>query len=189
MVANSSAQSGAENSCASLIRICERWAMFWPNSAGWGPSQVTDVLTHSLMQRQLSLAQSLEKWLDRFNDETNNGDLLLAWVNLAAVMEGALKLYFCVYYLDWIKDPKSPTQKGVLIEPSDTFFDKLIIFSDQKSLFSGSEIHFLRIIRDQRNLIHPFKAGVTLDLLEFKKALIHADCLCSEIDSRLPYPD
>lgn len=184
-----STQSDAETSSATLIRLCDRWAKFWPNSAGWGPTEVTDFLTHSLMQRQVALAQSLAKWPHQLNNETNDGDLILAWVNLAAILEGALKVYFCVYYMDWINDPKVPKEKGVTRNPSNTFFEKLIIFSEQKSLFQKTDISLFRLIRDQRNIIHPLKDGIVLGILDYQHALIRVVSTCADIESRLPYPE
>jgi hypothetical protein len=170
----------------SIIAICKRWSEFWPNSGGWGTEEISEMFEQRSMDRLVSMAQSLRHWGDRLEVNATEGELILAWVNLGALVEGALKLFFCVYYNDWNNDPDAPAYKNEKRMQIDTFFDKLIQFHLEKS--EGADRNFLENIRDQRNLIHPLKVGFVFGVEAFRESLALSANLFLSVEGRLPYP-
>ncbi len=73
---------------------------FWSNPQGWAPDSVTRILTVARLDWLKSLTDSLEIWVDKGLQMTD-GELLLACANLGALVEGWLKLFYCVYYEDY----------------------------------------------------------------------------------------
>ena len=59
-----------------------------------------------------------------------DGELILAWTNLGALVECWLRFFYCVYYEDYMKNPKLG-KKGKPLEPDDKAmsFDYLIQYS------------------------------------------------------------
>jgi hypothetical protein len=82
--------------CKAIERETRRIMNFWQyNSADWVPTDVTEILEKSMLGRQSALAKALAIWLNR----NSEGELILAWANLGALVEGLLKLFLCVYKL------------------------------------------------------------------------------------------
>lgn len=146
------------------------------------------MMTADLMARQASIAKSLRRWPNRLRNCSDEGELALAWVNLGTIAEGALKVYYGVFYTHWMDDDHVPQKNGKTLLPSDTFFDKMIIFSEKRALFDADTIAFLRRLRDQRNLIHPLKKGEIKGFDEFLDSLRITASFLENIENRLPYP-
>lgn len=73
---------------------------FWKSSNGWPPIEASSLLDRSMLEWQVSLSDCLEKWAG----DLTQGERILAWANIGALVEGQLKLFLAVYYLDYIKD-------------------------------------------------------------------------------------
>jgi hypothetical protein len=183
-----------DDACDLIISISEKWADFWPKSHGWAPPIAADLMKQELMDRQLEMARALKNWPKRLLGKDNQGELILAWANLGSVIEGALKLYMCVFYADWLRDTDAPTKNNGDIKKTPdgskagATFEEIIQFVTKKSLFKEGEIDFIRLVQKQRNLIHPLKAGIVANRSAFDEAVIHTAALHNDIELRLPDP-
>jgi hypothetical protein len=61
---------------------------------------------------QVSLSASLRLWLRDPPDVLTDGELILAWTNLGALIEGTLKLFLSVYYNDFRADVENLKAAG-----------------------------------------------------------------------------
>src|ERR1700678_2981907 len=87
-----------EEVCSAIERETREIMEFWQhNSLGWAPADVSEIFANSVLERQSALAGTLSIWL-KGNSE---GELILAWVNLGALVEGLMKLFLCVYLHDY----------------------------------------------------------------------------------------
>jgi len=103
---------------------------FWKSAHGWAPIEAAGLLNKSMLEWQASLSSSLRMWLCSSSD----GDLILAWANIGALVEGQLKLFLSVWCNDYsadsdaIKDKRGRLQEldGSTLEPLRQFFVKRI---------------------------------------------------------------
>ena len=63
---------------------------FWKEAHGWAPIEAAELLNKSMLEWQGSLAEQLSVWCGTLTD----GQLILAWANLGALVEGQMKLLF-----------------------------------------------------------------------------------------------
>lgn len=181
-----------DEACEFIIGLSTKWAMFWPQSHGWAPPMVADLMNQSLMDRQLEMARSLKNWPKRRHEGYAEGELVLAWTNLGSVIEGALKIYMCVFYAEWLIDPDTPEKYGIKKTPdggkNGASFEDIIQFMEKKKIIELNGIIFIRDVQQQRNLIHPMKSGTVKGGEIFNTALTHAAELYDFVERRLPYP-
>jgi hypothetical protein len=83
--------------CTEISRRTEVMMTFWANSKGWAPVPSSDLMSRSMLEWQTSLSKQLCRWIDA----CTSGELILAWANLGALVEGQMKLFLCVYYNDY----------------------------------------------------------------------------------------
>ena len=171
----------------SRIKIeSERVFDFWQNPSGWAPESATEILTVSRLDWLEGLTNTLRIWID-IEDEYNNGELLLANANLGALVEGWLKLFYCVYFEDYLKNPHK--HKGQMVKPNDLSFEILKQFSRDILWNQGSDWDkWIERIQFKRNAIHAFNSRDIGDKAEFESDLIKFYDLIDLIDGRLPYP-
>lgn len=181
-----------DDACDRIIEVSAKWAAFWPTSHGWAPSIAADLMKQELMDRQLEMARALKNWPKRLIEKESQGDLVLAWTNLGSVIEGALKVYMCVFYSDWLNDVDVPIKNGNKKTPDGgrlgAVFEEIIQFINKKELFKKDEIKFIKLVQRQRNLIHPLKMGTVAGREAFEDAVIHTAALHHDIELRLPAP-
>lgn len=165
---------------------------FWSNSIGWAPVEAANLLSKSRLDWQVSLSHSLKRWDISPQKGAEDGDLILAWVNLGALVEGTLKLFLSVYFNDYSKDEDSIKNNKGLVEPDFIKFDRLRQFFNKKIWDSIETEEFdawVLKIQQRRNIIHAFKNKDIGDFSEFvfdtKRYLFF---LMYHLD-RLPYPD
>lgn len=160
---------------------------FWKNAEGWAPPSATAKLNAARLDWLEDLTESLNIWNEK-SLSLSNGELLLAWANLGALVEGWLKLFYCIYYENYINEPI--VRRGAIIEPNDLSFENLKQFSREKLWAQGSNWDkWVDYIQYKRNAIHAFNTrdiGTPFDFLDsleqFKKFI-------EIIDERIPYPD
>lgn len=60
-----------------------------------------------------------------------DGELILARTNMGALVESWLKLFYCVYYEDYMKNPLTQNKEGktITVEPNNMRFEDLKNFS------------------------------------------------------------
>lgn len=172
-----------------IIKINEMHKNFWSNARGWAPDNSAELLATAQLDWQISLAHCLKKWINHSN--LSSGELILAWANLGALVEGTLKLFYCVYLNDYLKHPNKKRNERI-ITPDKLTFEPLKILSSKHANFDETTISFLNNIQKHRNIIHAFQArpsnsiGTTDDLFD---SIYNYLLFLKEIDVRLPYPD
>jgi hypothetical protein len=174
--------------CEAIERsTCEIMDFWKHNSAGWAPAELTKILTRSMLDRQSSLARTLVMWLNG----NSEGELILAWANLGALVEGLLKLVLCVYRDDYVNSEQARDRNGKLIEPDgrmlhdlQEFFKSNVWLDNQKADWDG----WIQHIKERRNSIHAFKHREIGTFQEWREDLRKHLMFIRTLDSRLPYP-
>ena len=178
-----------------IISIVTQIMKYWKNVRGWAPDEAAELLGKSMLDLQISLSESLRHW----TGELTPGDLTLAWANLGALVEGQLKLFLSVYYLDYLKDEKSikkirKENNQIVVEvvsPDKAKFEDIRIFF-RDNIWRPEEKwdSWILMIQQKRNNIHAFKyrndLGVTEDYVKSIFILLQ---FIQSINDRLPYHD
>jgi hypothetical protein len=170
-------------------------ARFWKAAHGWAPIEAAGLLSKARLDWQVSLSSSLRLWLRDPPNALSDGELILAWTNLGALIEGTLKLFLSVYYNDFQADvenlkaagafdhkaqaPKSPD--GLTLEP-------LRKYVAVRGLIGASGNDLVKLVQDRRNAIHAFKDRPIGDDAELWGAVRNYLAMLSDVDGRLPYP-
>ncbi|MEJ6120408.1 hypothetical protein MT390_00710 [Vibrio sp. 2-Bac 85] len=171
----------------SIISGNKQLADFWSNSHGWAPESAADLISKSRLDRQLSLSKTLLKW--DFYSGCSDGDLILAWTNLGALIEGTLKLFLSVYYEDYSDDINKIIRNGKQVDPDSLALENLKQFIRKKDLFDKKWYTYIELVQQRRNAIHSYKDRSIGDKEEFndsvEKYLLFMRC----VNSYLPYPE
>ena len=93
-----------------IISLNDKLSAFWASAHGWAPEDAANLLSKSRLDWQVSLSETLHLWIDR--DPMTDGELILAWANLGALLEGTLKLFFSIYYSDFQTDIEALKRGG-----------------------------------------------------------------------------
>ena len=172
--------------CTEISRRTEAMMTFWANSKGWAPVEASDLMSRSMLDWQTSLSKQLCRWID----SATSGELILAWANLGALVEGQLKLFLCVYYTDYQKDAEAICKKGDCIDPDGCMLEELRQFFQKRIWTPESDwSNWVLRIQHRRNTIHAFKQRELGTIQEWKDDLKKHLEFIDEIDSSLPYPD
>lgn len=130
----------------------------WSETCGLAPEGVTDKFDAAMLNWMNDLTDSLDIWIAKSLDMTD-GELILAWTNLGALVECWLRFFYCAYYEDYMKSPKLG-KKGKPLEPDDKAmtFDYLIQYSKGILWDSLQDPLYLWVyqIQHYRNAIHAF---------------------------------
>lgn len=159
---------------------------FWKEAHGWAPIEAAELLNKSMLEWQASLADQLSGWCGVLND----GQLILAWANIGALVEGQMKLFLSVYYQDYLKDADVIKKNGKILDPDGVTLEPLIIFF-KRSIWDPDEEWetWVRMVQQRRNAIHAFKAKTIGSTDELHAALVKLLDFVNSINERLPYPD
>lgn len=177
-----------ESNVKNIISGNEQLASFWGNSHGWAPDSAADLMSKSRLDWQVSLSKTLLKWT--FNEESYDGELILAWSNLGALVEGSLKLFLSVYYEDYSGDvDKLINRKGKQVDPDALAIEKLKQFFKKKELLNEQWFPYIDLVQQRRNAIHAYKDRPLGDRHEFEAAVGQYLLLLRTINRMLPYPD
>jgi hypothetical protein len=175
-------------SAVRTARLVSEMMTFWKEAHGWAPVEAAALLNKSMLEWQKSLAGCLPKWTGPLSD----GELILAWTNVGALVEGQLKLFLSVFYEDYaknldaaIKDKNGRLKDldGLSLEPLRVFFDKHIWQPNEKW------DEWISLVQHRRNAIHAFKAKTLGDSVELHQTLQTLLLFVRWINSCLPYPD
>lgn len=161
-------------------------ANFWSNSDGWAPAEAFELLTKSRLDWQVELSQTLRFW--NF-EKTEHGQLILAWANLGALIEGSLKLLLSVYYEDYRQSEDKCTRKGKVLDPDVLTLEGLKLFYKKNEILSSEWIIYIELVQQRRNAIHAFKDRPLGTPRDFNDCVDKYLELLTEIDGQLPYPD
>ena len=155
-------------------------SLIWKDVHGIASCDVANKLDIAMLDWQYELTESLKIWIDKGLKMTT-GELILARANLGAVVESWLRFFYCVFYDDYMKQPKV-NKKGHVLEP-----EKDLRFEDLKTFSTGilwddensDDYKWVDSVQKKRNAIHSFTykdIGTPLDFL-------HDVCyLCKFVD-------
>jgi len=164
----------------------QQLASFWSESHGWAPHEAAELMSKSRLDWQVELSEALVLWS---SDEINDGQLILAWANLGALIEGTLKLFLAIYYMDYKGDAESFKKKGKVIEPDSFGLEKLKQFFKKKSLLNDEQIAHIELVQQRRNAIHAFKDRPIGTKNEYHECVSKYLELMIDINNSIPYPD
>jgi hypothetical protein len=176
-----------EQVCSAIEGETREIMEFWQhNSIAWAPADVSEILVNSVLERQSSLASALSIWL-KGNSE---GELILAWANLGALVEGLMKLFLCVYLHDyqkaervWTKGKKAPDSH--MLNNLQKFFAEKVWTPTQKANWDP----WIECIRKRRNSIHAFRKVDLGSFDEWRQQLRMHLMFLRELNGQLPYPE
>lgn len=159
-------------------------ALLWKDVHGIAPEDAALKLDDAMLDWQSELTKTLEIWINKGLSMTD-GELILARANLGAVVESWLKLFYCVYYDDYCKDPIT-NGKGKMVEPEKAYFENLKEFSVGKLWDDATSAEYIWVdsVQYKRNAIHSFKyrdIGTPQDFLN------DVDCLYEFVDNVLSH--
>lgn len=175
----------ADELCRRIATLTRSIMDFW-SDGGWAQGTAAALLDKSMLQWQASLAESLSRWPNTGSD----GDLILAWTNLGALVEGQLKLFLCVYYEDYEKDVKGIRRRGQRIDPDGSQLEELRQFFVARIWDVGVNWNpYVELIQQRRNAVHAFKRRDIGSLAEWINALRLHLTFVRDVGGGLPYPD
>lgn len=179
-----------------IVSILEDIAGFWPQSEGWAPDDVAEMLAKARLDRLASTAQVLKHWINIPTAEMSDGELILAWANLGSLVEGVLKLFLCVYLRDYEADEINTkktqafhVKKQMLLSPDSLRLEVLISYFDSANIFGPYGMNFIKRVQVKRNSIHVFKDLDIGNPDEFHQEIRELKHFLITINSRLPYPN
>jgi len=174
--------------------LCSRIAVltkcimdFWDDGCwGWAHKDVANLLNKSMLRWQTSLARSLILWIDAGSE----GELILAWANLGALVEGQLKLFLCVYYNDYRVDDEAIRKKRQLMDPDGCTLERLRQFFNKRIWVCGTNWNsYVELVQNRRNVIHAFKQHDIGTFQEWNETLRLHLSFVRDTGGRLPYPN
>ena len=125
----------------------------------------------------------------------SDGDLILAWTNLGALLEGTLKLFLGVYYRDYISDAEKTcfhkvfdSKNGTHRSPEGLMLEALSQYFRRAGLLDEAGLALVGTIQAKRNAIHAFKDRDVGTTEQFLAAVSDYQCLLDNLNDRLPYP-
>ena len=93
------------NSYESLVIETNRIMDLWKNSRGFAPVDTAYKLEKAMLDLHFEMTKSLGIWIKKGLSMTK-GELVLARVNIGAIVESWLKFFYCIYYHDYIESYK-----------------------------------------------------------------------------------
>lgn len=178
----------------SHIELCERIETlttnmmdFWKFANGWAPIEAAGLLNISMLEWQASLSSSLHRWILA----TSDGDLILAWANLGALVEGQLKLFLSIYYNDYAADADAiRDRRGRLTDPDRSTLEPIRQFFIRRIWTVGRDWNpYVERVQRNRNAIHAFRARNIGTFDDWREELRTHLSFIRDINSRVPYPD
>lgn len=131
--------------------------LLWKDVYGIASNASAKKLYKAMLEWQTELTNTLEIWINK-GLTMSEGELILARANLGAVVESWLKLFYCIYYDDYCKNPIK-THKNKMVEPEKARFEDLNIFSTGKlwDSYASDEFAWVESVRYKRNALHSFE--------------------------------
>ncbi len=176
-----------EELCDRIEKLTCGMMDFWKSAHGWAPIEAAGLLNVSTLEWQSSLSESLRRWISAESD----GDLILAWANLGALVEGQLKLFLSIYYRDYAADADAiRDRRGRLTEPDRTTIEPLRQFFVRRIWTVGTDWDtYVSLVQQRRNAIHAFRERELGSFQEWRDTLRTHLSFVRDINSRVPYPD
>lgn len=179
-----------QNAIEGITSIYQDHNFFWKNATGWAPDEANAILSKSRLDWLQALSESLYLWIETYKTTTDNdGKLILAWANLGALLEGGLKLFLSIYYVEYKNSSNhKKDRRGNLKAPDTLQMEELKVFIQQEKIFDKDWINFIALVQQRRNAIHAYKDREIGDWNEFFNNIIKLYNFTKIIKERLPYP-
>lgn len=184
----------ARRSDYDILRIQTRnTAIMWKESRGVAPDSVADKMDDAMLSWMSELTDTLKIWIDKGTSMTD-GELILARTNMGALVESWLKFFYCVFYEDYIKNPK--IVKGKMVEPNNMKFEDLKNFSNGILWDDNKSAMYIWVdkIQHYRNAVHAFNyrdIGTAVEFMsdmdEFYKYVGHILNHIPPLEDFVPY--
>lgn len=184
----------ARRSDYDILRIqTSNTAIMWKESRGIAPDSVADKMDDAMLSWMSELTDTLKIWIDKGISMTD-GELILARTNMGALVESWLKFFYCVFYEDYIKNPK--TVKGKMVEPNNMKFEDLKNFSNGILWDDNKSAMYIWVdkIQHYRNAVHAFNyrdIGTPVEFMsdmdEFYKYVDHILNHIPSLEDFVPY--
>ncbi|PEZ01342.1 hypothetical protein CN326_21565 [Bacillus sp. AFS018417] len=175
-----------------IVELNEYIQSFWSKAQGWAPIDAANLLSKSRLDWLVSLSYSLYKWENDPEQEAKYGDLILAWSNLGAIVEGSMKFFLSVFYENYKIDSNAITQWGQQVDPDGAMFNGLKNFFE-KSVWSDVERQdkndWLTMIQGKRNAIHAYRDRQIDNFDFFRKQVKNYLSFLIDLLERVPHPD
>lgn len=184
---------GASEPISKVVHwICwrnRRIAEFWSQAHGWAPLEAANLLERSRLDWQAELSDTLALWVSDSPPARpmRDGELILAWSNLGALVEGTLKWFLSVFFADYevsiqgLRKARSEPD-GLTLEPLRQFFAKHVWAAP-----AGWD-DWIQFVQQRRNAIHAFKARPLGTRAEFDGAVRTYALFLADLDGTVPYP-
>jgi len=174
-----------EELCSRIATLTGSIMNFWCDG-GWAQGDAARLLDRSMLLWQASLAKTLIKWVDG----TSEGELILAWANLGALVEGQLKLFLCVYYHDYENDVEGIRNRGVKIDPDACMLEGIRQFFVKRIWDVGTNWNpYVEMVQQRRNAVHAFQNKDIGTFQDWIEALRLHLSFVRYTGGGLPYPD
>lgn len=175
-----------------IIEINEHIRDFWSKAGGWAPAESVALLSEARLDWLASLSYSLVKWSEEPIHGAEAGDLILAWSNLGALVEGAMKFFLSVHYLDYEKDAAPILRSNKKVEPDVARFNDLRMFFYRRIWNSSNREEknsWVQEIQNNRNSIHAYHNRDIKDFDVFRQQVKEYYFFLVDLLRRIPYPD
>jgi len=141
-----------------LVILTNNTALIWKEARGIAPDSAANKLDDAMLEWQSELTKTLKMWIDKGTSMTT-GDLILARANLGAIVESWLKLFYTVYYDDYMSSSPFKDRKGNIAEPESINFENLKNFSTGKLWDKNTSFDYKWVdsVQSKRNAIHSFQ--------------------------------
>jgi hypothetical protein len=175
-----------------IVELNNHINSFWSSAYGWAPIEAANLLSKSRLDWLSSLSHSLYKWEKKSIVDAEQGDLILAWCNLGALVEGTLKFFLSVYYENYTSDINIIVKRKKEIDPDGAMLNDLREFF-KKSVWTNDEReeknNWLELIQNRRNAIHAYKDREIDNFDFFRLQVKNYLGFLMDLLGRVPYPD
>ena len=166
---------------------------FWKEYCYWAPNNVAEKLKIARIDWLIDLIDCLQIWTEKAPALTD-GELILAYANLGCLVEGFLKLFYCVYYNDYIENVLRGKTESIdkKYEPNNLRFESLKQLGRKTIWNSNTNNHWnlwIDTIQRKRNAIHGFNNIKIGNSLQFMINIKKFGDFVELMNERLPYPD
>lgn len=151
------------------------------------PVSVQNKMNKAKLDWLVELTQTLAIWINK-DKKLTDGELILAWTNLGAIVECWLKFFFCVFYEDYKRSAFAINYKGKFIEPNSSNFDSLIannigILWDNEE---DCEHQWVKEVQHNRNAIHAFNPREIGDEASFLEGILKLEVFVDHVTAHFP---
>jgi len=139
--------------------LTNNFIVLWQHIDGIAPPSVEEKFAKAMLKWLGCLTDTLDLWINKVDNMTE-GELILARVNLGALVECWLKMFYCAYYEDYLKEPLQKKKKGknIVVEPEKLSFEQLKQFGIDKLYKKNSDrYNWINSVQDKRNAVHLLK--------------------------------